>query len=677
MMPSFFHYLLTLLSGHKRWHVLLLIILLCQIAIAAWFLTQQRLQHTQYVEQLFELNAQSALMANHAVAISQLKLNEFGKLTTSVEHYQQKLDELRPAYQQGVSSSWQTFKQLGEIWQPIRGAAADLLAAEEKLRDLRIAVEDTDQRLPAVLAEHDRVIDALRSALKKPASLRLLREQRLVLHRMVANTNAATASVLSAVDTNARIALSGSIETDLFLLGKSLEIMAADNKEALAAAKQEGSDVSLLLKIDEIAERLTELAISIRKVAASLTVMQDINKYTQLLVEDGGLLVRPVQQLITDRLYANSKLSKEQFWLWLSCSLVLLWLLYMAYCQAKQFHSEKLASSSQKESLQTSVDGIVRQLASFSEGDHAITVRSKSLACQHLVEQTNRMIAYVRSLDKQIEKDFLPLIERVATAEMDMAATIDRQANDIARLSVELNNVVSGQTTGSTELASQLVQTQSQLQSLLQQVDQAKQQLSESRESDSTEFSAHAVRQLQQHIEDRLRSLTELSQRINLEIIDVSTSLAGRSGSDRTLRRSVESVQSLTGRYEGQVNDTAQLLNDMTSNVEFLLQQMEQVDGITKILERFQSNIVGDVAEIDQGMSEFASVIAGADRTQARHAEAISLILDELQEGNQRFLVAAVNSDVGIKRLHKLAMAQVNTVKVYDAGNVLDEESKS
>ena len=136
-------------------------------------------------------------------------------------------------------------------------------------------------------------------------------------------------------------------------------------------------------------------------------------------------------------------------------------------------------------------------------------------------------------------------------------------------------------------------------------------------------------------------------------------------------------MQSLTGRYEGQVNDTAQLLNDMTSNVEFLLQQMEQVDGITKILERFQSNIVGDVAEIDQGMSEFASVIAGADRTQARHAEAISLILDELQEGNQRFLVAAVNSDVGIKRLHKLAMAQVNTVKVYDAGNVLDEESKS
>ena len=115
-MLGFFHYLLKLLSGHKQWHVLVLVVLSVQLIVAAWFLQQQRLQDAQHIEQLFEFNTLSATMANHAVAVSQLELSEFDKLAPSVEHYQQKLDVLRPMYRQGVSASCQTFRQLNDTW---------------------------------------------------------------------------------------------------------------------------------------------------------------------------------------------------------------------------------------------------------------------------------------------------------------------------------------------------------------------------------------------------------------------------------------------------------------------------------------------------------------------------------------------------------------------------------
>ncbi|NOX26748.1 MAG: hypothetical protein GXP21_00895 [Gammaproteobacteria bacterium] len=666
-MHDFFHYLLTLFNGNKRWHVALLIALLLQVGVAAWFLHQQGAESEAHVEQLFSLNAQSALMASHAVAISQLELNAFEKLASSVEGYQQGLDVLRPSYQKDVSDSWQTFKQLSDIWQPVREAVMGLLSSKDKLSDLRIAVEDTDQRLPDVLTEHNLVIDELRVALRKPASLRLLREQRIILQRMAANTNAATASVLSAVNVNARAALTSSIEADLFLLEKSLEIMSVDNKEALEEAKQDGSDVSLLLKINAIAQRLAELAISIRKVMGSLVVTQDINKHVQLLVEDSGLLITPVQQLVKDRLQLTKGFTKERLSLYFAIALVMLWLLYMAYCHVRTVDAERVSLSIEKDSTQEGIDNISRQMAAFSEGDHAITVRVESINCRHLAGQANRMVAYVGLLDKQIEKDFLPLVKGLAKAEAGMVATIDRQANDIARLSVGLSNIVSGQTSASTELAGHLVQTQSQLQSLIQHIDQAALQLSDSEKGGSTDITAHAVRQLQQHIDDRLHSLAKLSQRINLEVIDTSTSLAGRPGSDRAVRRAMESLQSLTGRYHGQVNDIMQLLVDMTSSMSSLLQQIEKIEGVPELFDHFQSSVLSKVNKVDVSTSEFARAIAGADRSQARHTETISLVLDELQDGNQRLLVAATESDLCVRKLDKLIATQVNVVAENDS----------
>ncbi|MBL4851781.1 MAG: hypothetical protein JKY90_05820, partial [Gammaproteobacteria bacterium] len=651
-------------------------VLLVQIVVSAWFLHQHREQDVKHINQLLSLNSLSALMANHAVAISQLKLNEFVKLASNVERYQQNLDVLRPGYQQGESESWQTFKQLNDIWKPIREAASDLLAMDEKLRRLRAAVEDTDQRLPTILVEHDHVIDALRVALKNPARLRLLREQRLILHRMAANANAATASVLSAVNANARVALSDSIEADLFLLEKSLGIMVADNKATLAAVNQDDFDVSLLLNIDVIAEHLVELVENMRRVTTSLVVMRDMNKHAQLLIEDSGLLVRPVKQLIADYLRAARAPGKKQTWLYSSLALLLFWLFYRAYCHIRQMSDEKLALLFEKENLQTGVDSIARQIANFSEGDHAINASSKSIDCQHLVEQVNRMMAHVNSLDQKIAKYFLPLIKRVATEKSEVMVIVDREATNIARLSAEINNVVSGQMSGSTVLASQVMQTQAQLQSLLKQIDVAKKQLVKVDDSQPTEVTVHAVRQLHQHIDDRLRSLVELSQRINLEVIDLSSTLASRSGSDRVLRRAIEQLQSLTRRYHGQANDVAQLLNDMTLATNPLLQKMNRVEGITGAFERLQSSAIDDINKIDQGLSDFARTIAGADREQARHIEAIALILDALQEGNQRLSVAAVDSDVGIKQLNKLATEQLGTLKEPDAGDALDKGKK-
>lgn len=672
-MHDFFHYLLTLINGNKRWHVALLIVLLLQIGLAAWFLHQQHIKSEDHVGQLLDLNAQSALMANHAVVISQLELSAFEKLASNIERYQQRIDMLQPRYQQNVNDSWQTFKQLSDTWQPVREAATDLLSAREKLSDLRLAVEDTDKRLPDVLTEHDLVIDELRVALKKPASLRLLREQRIVLQRMAANTNAATASVLSAVNINARAALTSSIEADLFLLEKSLEIMSVDNKEALEEAKQDGSDVSLLLKVDAIAQRLTELAASIRQVMSSLTVTQDINKHVQLLVEDSGLLITPVQQLVTDQLQLSGEFTKERLWLYLAMILVILWFFYMAYSHMRVIEDERAALSLEKDGLQEGVETISRQMASFSEGDHAVTIHAESVNCQHLAEQANRMLTHVSTLDKQIEKDFLPLVRSLAKAESGVAATVDRQANDIARLSIELSNIVSGQTSASSGLASQLVQAQSQLQSLIQRIAQTSLQLPDSKKGGSTDVTAHAVRQLQQHIDDRLHSLSELSQRINLEVIDASTSLAARSGSDRAVRRAMESLQALTGRYHGQVNDIVQLLADMASNINALLQQIEKVEGVAEFFEQFQSNVLSDAKNIDASASEFASAITQADRAQARHTEAISLVLDELQDGNQRLSVAATESDLCVKKLDKFIVAQVNTVAENDS----DEKRES
>ncbi len=663
-MSGFLHYLLTLLSGHRRWHVLLLVLLLAQLIASVWFLRQQQLLATQHIEQLFELNRLSAPIANHAVAISQLNLNELEKLTAGIERYQQTLDMLKPVYLRGAGDSRQLFKRLNDIWYPIREAATDLLIADEKLQDLRAAVEDTDQRLPQMLAEHDRISEALRAALRKPASLRLLREQRLILQRMAANINGATASVLSAVDSNARIALSGSIESDLFLLEKSLGILVADNKEALQAAKEDGSDVSLILKISAMAQDLTKLTESVRKVITSLPVMRDANKQAQLLVEDSGLLVKPVQQLIADRQHDSAKLGKELLWLYVSLAVLLLWLFYVAYCRQQALYAEKRALSLAKENLQTGVDSIARQVASFYEGDHSISVRSEAGDCQHLVDQINRMIAYVVALDKQVENDFLPLIKRLAQAETEMMASIDRQAKDIARLSAELNNVVSGQTSDSTELAGRIVQTQTQLQSMLKQIELAQQQLPKRDERHGADSLVNAVRQLRQHISDRLQSLAELSQRINLDVIDIGTSLTGRSGSDRALRRSVEQLQSLTGRYQQQVNDVTQLLNDMMSHSESLQQEVETEEATVSIFERIQTDTVAAVASIDQGMAELSNAIVGADRAQARHTEAISLILDDLQDGNQRLSVAVTESGLAIRQLDKLAAAQVKTLKL-------------
>jgi len=635
-MPDFFRYLLMLFNDRKRWHVLLLLVLLAQIVVSAWFLHQQRDQDVKHINQLLSLNSLSALMANHAVAISQLKLNEFVKLASNVERYQQNLDVLRPGYQQGESESWQTFKQLNDIWKPIREAASDLLAMDEKLRRLRAAVEDTDQRLPTILVEHDHVIDALRVALKKPARLRLLREQRLILHRMAANANAATASVLSAVNANARAALSDSIEADLFLLEKSLGIMVADNKATLVAANQDGSDVSLLLNIDAIAEHLVELVENMRRVTTSLVVMRDMNKHAQLIIEDSGLLVRPVKQLIADYLRADRTPGKKQIWFYSSLVMLLLWLFYRAYCCTHKVSDEKLILSFEKKNLQTGVDSIARQIA----------------------------------------KDFLPLIKRVAIAKSKVTVIVDRQATNVARLSAEFNNVVSGQMSGSTALASQIIQTQAQLQLLLKQIDEAKQQLLKVDDGQPTEVTVHAVRQLHQHIDDRLRSLVELSQRINLEVIDLSSTLASRSGSDRVLRRAIEQLQSLTRRYHGQANDVAQLLNDMTLATDPLLQKMNRVEDITGVFEHLQSSAIDDVNKIDQGSSEFTRTIADADREQARHTEVIALILDELQDDNQRLSVAAVDSDVGIKQLNKLVTEQLATLKKPDAGDALDKGKK-
>ncbi len=635
-MPDFFRYLLMLFNDRKRWHVLLLLVLLAQIVVSAWFLHQQRDQDVKHINQLLSLNSLSALMANHAVAISQLKLNEFVKLASNVERYQQNLDVLRPGYQQGESESWQTFKQLNDIWKPIREAASDLLAMDEKLRRLRAAVEDTDQRLPTILVEHDHVIDALRVALKNPARLRLLREQRLILHRMAANANAATASVLSAVNANARAALSDSIEADLFLLEKSLGIMVADNKATLVAANQDGSDVSLLLNIDAIAEHLVELVENMRRVTTSLVVMRDMNKHAQLIIEDSGLLVRPVKQLIADYLRADRTPGKKQIWFYSSLVMLLLWLFYRAYCCTHKVSDEKLILSFEKKNLQTGVDSIARQIA----------------------------------------KDFLPLIKRVAIAKSKVTVIVDRQATNVARLSAEFNNVVSGQMSGSTALASQIIQTQAQLQLLLKQIDEAKQQLLKVDDGQPMEVTVHAVRQLHQHIDDRLRSLVELSQRINLEVIDLSSTLASRSGSDRVLRRAIEQLQSLTRRYHGQANDVAQLLNDMTLATDPLLQKMNRVEDITGVFEHLQSSAIDDVNKIDQGSSEFTRTIADADREQARHTEVIALILDELQDDNQRLSVAAVDSDVGIKQLNKLVTEQLATLKKPDAGDALDKGKK-
>ena len=675
-MPSFFQYLLKLFSGYKQWHVLVLVVLSIQLVVPAWFLHQQREQCTQNIEQLFDLNALSASMTRQAVAISQLQLGDFEKLALSTEHYQQKLDVLRPVFQQNASISRQTFKHLNDIWQPIRGAATDLLALEKKLQRLRVAVEDTDQRLPDVLLGHDRIIDALRAVLNKPASLRLLNEQRLIVQRIAANTNAATASVLSAVDANARTALSGSIEADLFLLEKSLGIMVSDNKEVLAGAREDGSNMSLLREVDALAERLTELAESIREVVTSLPVMRDINEHAQLLIEDGGLLVKPVQQLIADQMRAIQGWSKVRLWLYVSIAALLLWLFYVSYCRSKTLYGETLTLAAEKESLQAGVDGIARQMASFSEGDHAITVRSESIECQRLVAQANRMIAYVDSLDKQIEKNFLPLVKRVSQAKAEMVATIDRQANDIARLSVELNNVVSGQTSSSTALTSQLVQMQTRLQSMRQQIDAAKQQLPRLDDCESADASVHAVRQLRQHIDDRLRSLAELSQRINLDVVEVSASLMNKSAGDRALRRAIESVQSLTGRYQGQVNDVAQLFNDLALELGALIEKTERVESTVDVFERLQSDVTVHVENIDQGVPELVNAIASIDRAHARHTEVISLMLDELQDSNQRLSVAAVDSDAAIKQLDKLVTAQVDSLKRANDEGESDIEAK-
>lgn len=676
-MSRFAHYLLHLIAGEKRWHLPLFIVLLAQCVFAGWLVQQKHEPISRHIEQLFGLNRLSAPIAKHAVIISQLHLAGLEKLTLIIERYQQQLDLLRPYYEQNKSPVWQTFTQLNVIWQPLREAADDLFAQRDKLVQLRSAVEDTDKRLPAVVVELDRVIDNLRSTASKPATQRLLREQRLILHRLSANINAVTAGVLSAVNTNARSALSSSIESDLFLLEKSLGLIVAENHEELTEAEKQGSDVSALTKIDGVSDRLAALANGVRKVIESLPVINSINQSSQLLVEDSGLLIEPVQQLILHQKQLAQRLGAERLWFYTALIMLPFWLVYMGFLRLRQSRAEIGALKSESDSLQGSVDDVARQMANFSEGDHHTQVHAKAVACKHLAEQANRMIDYVTVLDKQIETDYQPLIKRVIKAESEMAASIDRQANDIARLSAELNNVVAGRTTGSATLTTHLTQTKAQLQTIVAQIESVKKELSGQGETQTADAIVHTVRQLQKHIEDRLQTLAELSQRINLDVVEMGASLAGRSVSERGLRRTVEQLQLLTGRYHDMVGDISQLLNDLNAGLTALLDKTERAGGFSEAIERLRSSVNTDVADIDQRCVTLASALASEDKAQAQHAERISLILDELQDTNQRLTVVAMDGDVGIKQLDKLASQHTKVLPRPSAEPEDDEEVAS
>ena len=659
-MSGFSHYLLALFAGQKRWHLVVCVILLAQLAFSAWGLVQKTRLDNNHMDQLLAFSGSSAHLSRHAVALSQLKLSALAKLSQDIERYQQQLDALRPYYTQNQPGAWQqSFQQLDVIWQPIREAAEELLSYSEKLSALRSAVEETDQHLPEVLTQHDGIIDGLHSLVSKPASLKLLREQRLILHRMAANINAVTAGVLSGVDANARSAISSSIESDLFLLEKSVGLMVTDNKEAISEAEKTGVDVSLLIQIDGVAEQLSQLTASVRKVIESLSVIREVNKSSQLLVEDSGLLLKPSQELVAYQKYASQGFSVEKTWLVFSFSALLFWLFYMGFQRLNTASHDAESMQVGKESLQSEVDYVAKQMANFSEGDHGIVVRSKTDDCQHLAVQANRMIEYVGVIDKQIATDYLPVIERIMKVDVEMATTIDRQTNDIARLSAELNNIVSGKTSGSAVLGGHLNEMKDHLAELSQRASAINGQFDVGNKNDSMRAGAHRVNQLQSHINDRLESLSELSQRINLDVVDASALLAGRAGGDRAVRRAVEQLQVLTARYRDIVNDVVALLADMNATVAPLLDSGDNDNQCASDINDFSQAVVSRVADIEQCSHKLLAAVGEDDSSQARQAESISLILDELQDGNQRLAVVAMDGDVGIKRLNKLASEHV------------------
>ncbi len=661
-MSSFARYLLTLFAGRKSWHLLLFLFLIMQLIAGFWLLHQEKQAESAYVAQLHELLEASVRIVRYAVTSSQLDLDSLDKLSAGVRRYQRGLDTIRASILAKEPARAQSIDRLNAVWVPVRDAAQRLLGHTNDLAELRKAVEETDQRLPDVLSQYESVIGDLQATVNDASDLKLLRDQQLILHRVAANINTVTGGILGGVDVNARSAISGSIESDLFLLEKSLGFLTIGDGEASQQSDVLIGEVSLRIQIESMIEQLKELAGSVRTVIESAAVMREVNKYSQVLVEDGGALLNPIQVLAKNSTMRSGKKNIYTVWIAFAAISLVLWLIYVGFEHMLRARSIAAAAEKDKEHLQSMVDDVARQMASFSEGDHGVNVRSKTYSDQHLVVQANRMIEHVSAVDKQIQENYLPIIKRVAEADSEIASSIDRQTNDIARLSVELNNIVASKTSGSALLSNHMSKINGQLQQLSTQVGALKNHIIGRDEPEGDRVSAHEVRQLQSHITDRLGSLSDLSKRIHQDVIDASSLLATAMSGDRSMRRSIEQLQTLTGRYLGMVDDIEALLANMDTAVAALHTADTEKHDVKAKFDALDHAVSDALLEAENGSQELLAAVNNSDGKQAEQAERVALILDELQDGNQRMAVVATTSDIGTKELNKLASKHLKKV---------------
>lgn len=651
-MSGFVQYLQAVLSGGRSRLVVLLLVLVGLVA-ALWYSQQQRQQHLADIGRLLELDRLSASIAVDALAVGRLELAAPARLSVTIEAYQQQLDTLRSAYQADRTNALHGFAQLEDSWASLRAAATAVTEAGDQLKALRGAVEIIDQLLPALLADYDRIVDAVRSATQKPTSLKLLREQRLLLHRLGANINAATASALSAVDRNAREALTGSIEADLFLLEKSMDLMAQQNKELLRGAENKGTDVSLPLEISAILERLTELADSVRKVVSSASLMRTVNGSSQILIEDSGLLAKQTEKLISARLRQSRGFSRGDVPLYVALMALLLWPLYMSYRYASEQAVESKAAADAHDVVLAAVNDIARQIGNVAEGDHNIDVSSDVIDCGRLVVACNRLTEHMRTLDQRLLEEFLPLIKRLSAATAQALHTIDRQANDIARLSGEWNHSVARQMDNSSRLLTHIRRSEQGLEQLTESVRQrAEPEITV--EADVRLPQAPALSHLYQHVDDRLQALRELGRRINIDVVELALALASRATVDRPLRRSAEQLQTLTARYDDLLADVGKLIADLSGEMKKMMSAGAPTEAGAPPL---PGEFLPALEEAAAHLQALAADIAGIDKEYAQQAEAMALTLDEMQDANQRLSVASLDSDVLLKKLDKLASA--------------------